>query len=125
VDRIVKADKKLLTNLLRCLGQPEKALGHEPQIDPWLTPYNRRACEFPRLIGVVATKMRKQLRWNKAKPKSNRGREQTEHLAPRTGAGSQGKFLHFRSREKFLLDIPFYRAGVLTSLRRLFDGNQG
>ena len=24
-------------------GQPEKALGHEPQIDPWLPPYNRTA----------------------------------------------------------------------------------
>ena len=23
------------------LGQPEKAVGHQPQIEPWLTPYNR------------------------------------------------------------------------------------
>ncbi len=30
-------------------------LGHEPQIDPWLTPYNRRACSVSKLIGVVAT----------------------------------------------------------------------
>ena len=42
-------------------------------------------------------------------PKATRGREQTEHLASRTGAGGQGTFLHFRSREKFFLDIPFYR----------------
>ena|SRR5438876_8699221 len=27
----------------RPFGQPEKALGHEPQIDPWLPPYNRTA----------------------------------------------------------------------------------
>src|SRR5580693_9509067 len=38
------------------LGQLEKALGHEPQIDPWLTPYNRRACSVSKPIGVVATK---------------------------------------------------------------------
>jgi hypothetical protein len=36
-------------------GQPKKALGHEPQIDPWLTPYNRSACQFRKPIGVVAT----------------------------------------------------------------------
>src|SRR5438552_7348075 len=35
-------------------GQPEKALGHEPQIDPWLPPYNHQACQFQRPIGVVA-----------------------------------------------------------------------
>jgi hypothetical protein len=38
------------------LGQPEKALGHEPQIDPWLTPYNHRACSVSELIGVVTIK---------------------------------------------------------------------
>ena len=26
------------------LGQPEKAIGHEPQIEPWLAPDNRFAC---------------------------------------------------------------------------------
>src|ERR1700735_1380905 len=34
---------------------PKKALGREPQIDPWLTPYNRSACQFRKPIGVVAT----------------------------------------------------------------------
>src|SRR5438876_638484 len=38
------------------LGQPEKALGQEPQIDPWLTPYNHQACQFQRPIGVAATR---------------------------------------------------------------------
>src|SRR5438876_9104715 len=28
------------------LGQPEKAIGHEPQIEPWLTPHNRSARKF-------------------------------------------------------------------------------
>ena len=37
-------------------GESEKALGHEPQIDRWLTAYNRRACSVSKLIGVVATK---------------------------------------------------------------------
>jgi hypothetical protein len=38
------------------LGQPEKALGHEPQIDPWL-PHRTTttACQFQDTIGVVAT----------------------------------------------------------------------
>jgi hypothetical protein len=38
------------------LGQPEKALGHEPQIDPWL-PHRitTTACQFQDPIGVVAT----------------------------------------------------------------------
>jgi hypothetical protein len=53
VDHIVKADKKLLTNLLRCLGQPEKALGHEPQIDPWLT--HRTTAGLPSLNRRVAS----------------------------------------------------------------------
>jgi hypothetical protein len=34
---------------------PKTALGHEPQRDPWLTPYKRSACPVSELIGVVAT----------------------------------------------------------------------
>ena len=41
----------------RVVGEPEKALGHGPQIDPWLTPHNRRAGSVSKLIGVVATKV--------------------------------------------------------------------
>src|SRR5438105_919874 len=33
----------------------------EPQIDPWLPTCNRRACQFQKPIGVVATKPK---RWN-------------------------------------------------------------
>ena len=55
----------LVTVLTLCpLGQPEKAIGHESQIEPWLTPYNHRACRFQKLNGVLATRM-EPLRWNK------------------------------------------------------------
>ena len=38
------------------LGQPEKALGHEPQIDLCVAPTgNRPACQLQELIRVVAT----------------------------------------------------------------------
>ena len=38
----------------------------------------------------------------------------------RTGAGRQGNIFSFRSREKNVLDMPSYRSGVSTRLRRLF-----
>ena len=38
------------------LGQPEKAIGHEPQIEPWLTHHTTAAlASFRNPIGVVAT----------------------------------------------------------------------
>jgi hypothetical protein len=41
------------------------------------------------------------------------------------GAGCHEINLRIRRREKNVLDIPFYRSGVLSSLRRLFAKNQG
>jgi hypothetical protein len=38
-------------------------VGHERQIDPWLTPYNRTAWLVSKLIGVVAIKKMPLLRW--------------------------------------------------------------
>src|SRR6266481_4754889 len=35
------------------LGQPEKAIGLEPQIEPWLAIYNHTACLRQKSIGVV------------------------------------------------------------------------
>src|SRR6267154_5043832 len=44
------------------LGQPEKAIGFEPQIEPWLAIYNHTACLRQKSMGVVyasATNLRK------------------------------------------------------------------
>ena len=69
------------------LGQPEKALGPEPQIDPWLTPYNRRACHFQKPIGVVATKIKMKLqRWNNTRLKGPQGKSEE----PGASHGRQG-----------------------------------
>jgi hypothetical protein len=35
------------------LGQPEKAIGLEPQIEPWLAIYNHTACLRQKSMGVV------------------------------------------------------------------------
>jgi hypothetical protein len=35
------------------LGQPEKAIGEKPQIEPWLALHNHSACLRQELIGVV------------------------------------------------------------------------
>jgi len=63
------------------LGQPEKALGHEPQIDPWLTPYNHRACQFHRPISVVATKEDEAVEMEQRKtPRTTGQKSKTERL---------------------------------------------
>ena len=36
------------------LGQPEKAIGHESPIEPWLAPDHRSALRVSELIGFVA-----------------------------------------------------------------------
>jgi hypothetical protein len=99
-----------------------KSTRPEPQIDPWLPTCNRRACQFQKPIGVVATKRRwswdgitRDLTQDQRAKRQNR----TPRIADR-GWKIKEKFLHFRSRAKNVLDIPSYRSGVSTSLRRLF-----
>jgi hypothetical protein len=43
------------------LGQPEKAIGHEPQIEPWLAPDNRFACRFQN--GMASSQLHDENRW--------------------------------------------------------------
>ncbi len=45
------------------LGHPEKAIGHESQIEPWLPPCNRCACQFRESTGVVTIREMKLLGW--------------------------------------------------------------
>src|SRR5580704_15794606 len=92
------------------LGQLEKALGHEPQIDPWLTPYNRRACSVSERIGVVVTKEDGAAEMEQPKP---RARHHTSDFPWREGWMAR-TIPRPRWREKNVLDIPFYRTGRYT-----------
>src|SRR5216684_7211850 len=40
---------------LHLLGQPEKAIGHESPIEPWLALHNRSACLRQKPTGAVTT----------------------------------------------------------------------
>ena len=79
------------------LGQPEKAIGLEPQIEPWLALYNRTACLRQKPKGVVTpTSM------NLAE------KENHERLAPLRRLDGQGKSsLLPVDGEVFLLTSPF------------------
>src|SRR4029077_7317774 len=54
------------------LGQPEKAIGHEFQIEPWLAPDHRSALLVSELNGFVANRRRKPL-IEETKPLGPRG----------------------------------------------------
>src|SRR5712692_6548355 len=54
------------------LGQPEKALGHESQIEPWLAPDHRSALLVSELTGFVANRPMKTER--KPKPSGHSAR---------------------------------------------------
>ena len=88
------------------LGQPKKALGHEPQIDLCVAiPATAAACQLQKPINIVllnkdATEM---------DPCKTRGT--TQPLVSSTGAGRQGNTFSFRSREKNVLDFCSYRSG--------------
>jgi hypothetical protein len=110
------------------LGQPEKALGHEPQID--LCVANQAtgtACSAPGTDRRHRYWIKMRLRWNHAGPASG-----PKHRKPKPndaenelGAGSQGMTLSFQSREKNTLDIPSYRSGDVVTLRHLFALEMG
>ena len=87
-----------------------KSIGHEPQIDPWLTPYNRRAFSVSELIGVVVTKEDAAAEMEQPKP---RARHHTSVFQWREGWMAR-TIPRPRWREKNVLDIPFYRSGHYT-----------
>ena len=63
-----------------------------------------------------------QLRWKYAEPAvAPKGRKPKPGALPnQLGLEAKELLSFFRSREKNILDIPSYRSGVITSLRRLF-----
>ena len=99
------------------LGQPEKALGHEPQID--LCVANQATATACQLSGTDQCRrysIKMQPRWNHAGPAAqSKGRKpKPDGAQNEPGAGSQGITLSFQSREKNVLDIPSYRSGHFT-----------
>src|ERR1700731_4047452 len=81
---------------------------NEPQIDPWLTPYNRRACSVQKLIGVVTPK--EDATAEMEQPNQLQARHQTSVFHWREGWMAR-TIPRPRWREKSVLDIPLYRSG--------------
>jgi len=90
------------------LGQPEKALGHEPQIEPWLTPYNRNACSVS------------QTDWRRRITESHAEDEEVRSVAQQNvSSGAQGwksrNFLPVMG-EVFLLTFPFIEQPIAVTI---------
>ena len=83
------------------LGQPEKAVGHEPQIEPWLTHRTTTAlASFRNRSASSLLKKMHLLRWNNRSTQV-RGAQHQTCVFYGEGAGSQGNVFLLRSREKY------------------------
>ena len=92
-------------------GQPEKAIGHEPQIEPWLAPDNRFACRSQNKL--ASSQRHDENRWErKSKQSSDRAPNRLH------GAEGQNILTHSRGLESkkisggarsVFLDFTFYR----------------
>jgi hypothetical protein len=93
------------------LGLPEKAIGHEPQIEPWLAPDNQFCLSVSERTGVVATKTMKTAgrenpnsrAWLCNEPSKRGGRRETSSLIHR---GWKARKIP-ASGEVFFLTLPF------------------
>jgi len=114
------------------LGQPEKALGHESQIEPWLTPYNRKACQVSETEWRRRDQKMELLRWNNADPnpgarhqtsvfRGEKGLDVAENI--RASGGGRKMFLTSSLIEQaFTLTIwsrVIFRRNAVTPLRVL------
>ena len=93
------------------LGQPEKAMGHESPIEPWLAPDNRAACglrtDWLRCAKAMKTAGREdQKRWLNEAASREHGTEGQNNLAQRSGLEAKKK--SGRGKGVFFLD-SFYR----------------
>src|SRR6267143_4530568 len=80
------------------LGQPEKAIGLEPQIEPWLPPDNRTACCV--ISQTTSSRQRDE----------SGETEQSRILTSIHGLDVRRNFFAPSSRGRtFFLDIPLYR----------------
>src|SRR5206468_8763678 len=84
------------------LGQPEKALGHEPQIDPWLTRTTAGLAQFQRLIGVVATNKDAAAEMEQLQEPKDKGARQHNRASRIADRGWKARKVPlFRSREEY------------------------
>jgi len=99
------------------LGQPEKALGHEPQIEPWLTLSTATLAKFQRPIGVVATNNEDSaVEIEQGKLKGHTGRKQKPSASHNAeGLEVKESFSTSGRGKSIFLDIPLYRTGVSTN----------
>jgi len=87
------------------LGQPEKAIGHESPIEPWLALHNRAAC----CVRNRRTSLRER--------HESAEKETPQSLVPLLGLdGKTISPVPYRRRGSICLDIPFYRAMFIAAL---------
>jgi hypothetical protein len=60
------------------LGQPEKAIGHEPQIEPWLAPDHRCACWSQ--SGLASSQLYDENRWERKSKQPHQAVHRTESM---------------------------------------------
>src|SRR6266404_4207663 len=94
------------------LGQPEKAIGQEPQIEPWLAPDNHFACRFQN--GLASSQPHDENRWGRKPKQPGTAVQRTESLGRKVRTilahshGLESKKISGRRRGVFL-DFSFYR----------------
>src|SRR6266478_2037290 len=94
------------------LGQPEKAIGHEPQIEPWLASDNRFACRSQN--GLASSRPDDENRWGRRSKQPCTAAHRTESLGRKVRTilahshGLESKKISGRRRGVFL-DFSFYR----------------
>src|SRR6267143_5487941 len=104
------------------LGQPEIAIGQEPQIEPWLAPDNHFACRFQN--GLASSRSYDENRWGRKPKQPGTAVQRTESMGRKVrtilahSQGLESKKISGRRRGVFL-DFSFYR--TCRELHRRFD----
>jgi hypothetical protein len=88
-----------------------------------LTPYNRRACQFQKPIGVVATNEDEAAEMEQRKTPRGPQRKKAEPRASHSGQGLEVKksFSTSGRGRSIFLDIPLYRSGDFAQIPTSFD----
>ncbi len=110
------------------LGQPEIAIGQEPQIEPWLAPDNHFACRFQN--GLASSQPHDENRWGRKPKQPGTAVQRTESMGRKVrtilahSQGLESKKISGRRRGVFL-DFSFYRTSWdLASLGCCLDTSQ-
>src|SRR5215472_4966716 len=90
-----------------------RAVQHRPDEPDQIIPQHGCVPALPASVSPGSGNFSRKLR-------SLRAAQNQASLIAHKGAGSQATVLLFRSGEKYFLDIPLYRSGDVTTLRRVF-----